>query len=67
MVGWLVTIDIALWAGIVHNLSAGILPLRDMYPLILFASFALYLHVPLVITTLTRPARPSQPANGVAA
>jgi cellulose synthase (UDP-forming) len=67
MVSWLVTIDVLLWAGIVHNLSAGILPLRDMYPLILFASFALYLHVPLIITTIARPARRRQPANGVAA
>jgi cellulose synthase (UDP-forming) len=59
MCGWLLAIEVALWAGIARNLSAGIVPLTDMYPLILFAAFALYLQAPLIAATLHRP-RPTR-------
>ncbi len=55
MCGWLVVVDALLWSGIGHDLSAGILPLSDMYPLILFAAFALYLHLPLIALAARRP------------
>jgi cellulose synthase (UDP-forming) len=67
MCGWLSAVQILLWAGIGHDLSAGILPLSNMWPLILFASFAFYLHAPLIVATLRRPARPVlQPGRAMA-
>jgi cellulose synthase (UDP-forming) len=52
---WLLTVQVMLWVGIGRDLSAGILSLDNMYPLILFASFALYLQGPLIVATSQRP------------
>lgn len=64
---WLVAIQVLLWAGIAHDLSSGILSFGDMYPLILFAAFAFYLHVPLIATTIRRPTTPAIQPGRVAA
>jgi cellulose synthase (UDP-forming) len=54
MAGWLVLVQVALWAGIARDLSAHTLTFEDSYPLILFALFALYLHAPLMASVLRR-------------
>jgi cellulose synthase (UDP-forming) len=56
MAGWLILVQVALWAGIARDLSARTLSLTDTYPLIFFALFALYLHAPLMISVLRHPA-----------
>jgi hypothetical protein len=66
MAGWLLVVQVALWAGIVRDLSAHTLSLRDTYPLLLFAIFALYLHAPLIIGALRRPAAPGRPIEAMA-
>jgi cellulose synthase (UDP-forming) len=63
MAGWLTLVQVLLWAGIVRDLSAHTLSLRDTYPLILFAAFALYLHAPLMVSVLGRPTPPLQVAG----
>jgi cellulose synthase (UDP-forming) len=67
MSGWLIAVEVALWAGIGHALAAGTVPLSNMYPLILFAAFAAYLHGPLIALTLRRPALPPMLRGGVTA
>jgi cellulose synthase (UDP-forming) len=67
MCGWLLAVEVLLWAGIGHDLSAGILSLGDMYPLILFASFALYLQAPLIASTFRRQRVSTIVAGGVPA
>jgi cellulose synthase (UDP-forming) len=59
MCAWLLAIEVLLWVGIGHDLSARILSVKDMYPLILFASFAFYLQAPLIASTFQgqRPTR----------
>jgi cellulose synthase (UDP-forming) len=56
MAGWLIVVQVSLWAGIARDLSNHTLPFRDTYPLIAFAVFALYLHGPLVGAALQRRA-----------
>ena len=58
MVTWLIAVQALLWSGIIRDLANGSLPLRVMYPLILFSAFALYLHGPLIVAALRRPAAP---------
>jgi cellulose synthase (UDP-forming) len=58
MAGWLSLVQLALWLGIGYDLVSHTLTLRDTYPLILFAVFALYLHAPLMVSAMRR----SQPA-----
>jgi cellulose synthase (UDP-forming) len=67
MCGWLLGVDALLWTGIARDLSAGTLPFSDMYPLILFAGFALYLHLPLIALALRRPPPITIPASRVPA
>jgi hypothetical protein len=55
MAGWLLIVQVALWAGIAHGLADHSLAVRDTYPLILFAIFALYLHAPLMIAVRRKP------------
>jgi len=63
MAGWLTLVQVLLWVGIARDLSAHTLTLRDTYPLILFAAFALYLHAPLMVSVLQRPAAPLHAAG----
>ena len=58
MAGWLMVVQVALWAGIARDLADHSLTLADCYPLMLFAGFALYLHAPLVHAVLTPQRRP---------
>jgi cellulose synthase (UDP-forming) len=58
MAVWLVIVQVALWAGIVHDLVVGSLTVSDTYPLILFAAFATYLHAPLMIEVFRAPSPP---------
>jgi hypothetical protein len=58
MAGWLCFVQLALWLGIAYDLALHTLTLGDIYPLILFAIFALYLHAPLMLSAMRR----SQPA-----
>ena len=64
---WLIGVQLLLWGGIIHDLSAQILPFSNMYPLILFASFAFYLQAPLIALALRRPIAPARQPGRVAA
>lgn len=66
MAGWLIIVQLGLWAGITYDLSNGTLELRDTYPLILFAIFAFYLHAPLMVGGLRR-AEPTPPTQAMVA
>jgi cellulose synthase (UDP-forming) len=63
MATWLIAVQALLWCGIARDLANGSLSLHEMYPLILFAAFALYLHGPLIAATLRRPATPAPVAT----
>jgi cellulose synthase (UDP-forming) len=55
MVTWLVAVQALLWVGMFRDLANGSLSFHEIYPLILFSAFALYLHGPLIAATLRRP------------
>jgi cellulose synthase (UDP-forming) len=54
MAGWLALVQVALWTGIAWDLSRHIVSIRQLYPLMAFAAFAVYLQVPLILATLRR-------------
>jgi cellulose synthase (UDP-forming) len=60
MVGWLLITQCLLWAGIARDLMRHTLTLGQMYPLIGFAVVAIYVHLPLIGSTVKR-ARPAIP------
>jgi cellulose synthase (UDP-forming) len=64
MATWLIAVQTLLWVGIVRDLFVMSMPLRNLYPLILFTAFAAYLQIPLIfetlrVTTSPRSARPA--------
>ena len=48
MAGWLGIVQALLWAGIVRDLGTGAATIGSLYPMVIVASFALYVQMPLI-------------------
>ena len=48
MAGWLGIVQVLLWVGIVRDLGTGAATIGSLYPMVIVASFALYVQMPLI-------------------